>query len=92
MRNAREIVLIVSGIAVGLIGGAACVGRAHAQAPAPAPRFQYKCITGAPAQIYKPAALAALNQEGANGWQLLDGLSGQNHLSGADQYCFMKQY
>jgi hypothetical protein len=92
MRNVRSLVLIFSGIAIGLCGGAFCVRHAQAQTAAPALRYQYKCITGATAQMYKPAALAALNQEGSQGWQLLDGLSAQNHLSGADQYCFMKQY
>jgi hypothetical protein len=92
MRNVRGLVLLVSGVAIGLIGDAAFVGRAQAQAPTAAPRFQYKCVTGLPAQIYKPEALAAVNREGAGGWQLLDGLSAQNHLSGGDQYCFIKQY
>ena len=92
MRNVRNLVLVLSGIAIGLVGGALFVGRAHAQAPAPGPRYQYKCMTGLPVQIFKPAALAALNQEGGAGWRLLDGLSGQNHLSGGDQYCFIRQY
>jgi len=92
MPNVRSIVLVLSGIALGVAGGALFVGRAHAQAPASAARYQYKCVTGLPAQIYKPGALNALNQEGAAGWRLLDALSGQNHLSGGDQYCFVKQY
>jgi hypothetical protein len=92
MPNVRGMILIASGIAVGLVGGTAFTSRARAQAPAAGPRYQYKCITGAPAQMYKPDALAALNREGAGGWELLDGLSGQNHLSGGDQYCFKKQY
>jgi hypothetical protein len=92
MRNVRGLVLVVSGVAVGLVAGAAFTNRAQAQAPAATPRFQYKCVTGLPAQIYKPDAMAAVNREGAGGWMLLDGLSGQNHLSGGDQYCFIKQY
>jgi hypothetical protein len=87
----RRLALVVSGMAAGLVGGA-FITRVHAQAPAAAVRFQYKCVTGIPAQMFKPDALAALNREGAAGWQLLDGLSGQNHLSGGDQYCFVKQY
>jgi hypothetical protein len=83
-------ILIGLGAAFGLVGGAALVGRAHAQAPGP--RFAYKCITGLPMQAFKPEAQAALNREGADGWRLLDGLSAHNHLTGGDQYCFIKQY
>jgi hypothetical protein len=93
MRNGRSMVLMLAGLMVGLVGGALFVSRAQAQAPAAPPaRFQYKCLTGLPAQMYKPETLNALNREGGDGWRLLDALSGQNHLSGGDQYCFIKQY
>ena len=59
--------------------------------PARGPRFQYKCITGIEGRLFKPDALAALNQEGAQGWRFLDGVS-QVHMSGMDQYCFERVY
>ena len=86
--------LALGGLGLGVLSGGLLVGRAGAQqppAPVAAARYQYKCVTGLPMQMYKPESLAALNREGADGWRLLDGLSGQNHLSGADQYCFVRE-
>ena len=89
----RRLTMAAGGVALGLFVGATAT-RALAQHPpaATAIRYQYKCLTSLPVQMFKPDAIAALNREGADGWRLLDGLSGQNHLSGGDQYCFVKAY
>ena len=94
----RDVAFGLVGLGMGMLTGAAFVGRAMAQqpqsppAPQYGPRWQYKCITGLPQQMFKPDSTAALNREGAEGWRLLDGLSAHNHLSGGDQYCFIRQY
>ena len=87
----RGMMKFAAGAALGLLIGA-LAGRSLAQAPAGGTggaRYQYKCITGIEGKIYKPGAVEALNREGAQGWQLLP--ADQNHYSGMDQYCFIRE-
>jgi hypothetical protein len=92
MQKSRNLVVLALGMILGAIASAAWPGHASAQSPTPGPRYQYKCLTGLPSAIYKPDAQSALNREGEQGWRLLDGMSLHNHMSGADQYCFVRQY
>lgn len=92
MQRLRSIVLLSLGLLVGLLANSVFVCRARAQPqpqPQPGMRFQYKCTTGVHGALFQPQVIAMVNTEGAAGWKLLEG---PGHHSGADQYCFVRQY
>mgnify|MGYP001386344996 CR=1 FL=1 len=95
----KNVLLVLAGLAAGVIGGALFVGRATAQpypqqggyAPPPpqipqGARVQYLCQREFP-RVWEQNGMNQLNALGAQGWELVQQLP-----ANPDVFCFKRRY
>lgn len=95
----KNVLLVLAGLGVGLVGGAYCVGRATAQGYQPQPQYQqpapqipagarvqYLCQREFP-KVWEQNGMNQLNALGAQGWELVQQLP-----ANPDVFCFKRRY